>query len=119
MRADESEFTTATSRTSTFVMVDLAGYTALTETHGDEHAAHFAMAFAGLARSQRVTGPLPILEPDRGQHVLGRDRSAVNASLVLQPEFDKLTFSACLKGDVALRAGQLQHVHPTPYSVSR
>jgi class 3 adenylate cyclase len=31
-------------------MVDLAGYTALTETHGDEHAADLAVQFAGLAR---------------------------------------------------------------------
>ncbi len=32
-------------------MVDLAGYTALTETHGDEHAADLATAFADLART--------------------------------------------------------------------
>jgi len=33
----------------TFAMVDLAGYTALTETHGDEHAADLAVRFADLA----------------------------------------------------------------------
>lgn len=33
----------------TFAMVDLAGYTALTETHGDEHAADLAVEFAALA----------------------------------------------------------------------
>lgn len=33
----------------TFAMVDLAGYTALTEAHGDEQAADIAVAFADLA----------------------------------------------------------------------
>lgn len=35
----------------TFAMVDLAGYTALTETHGDEQAADLATTFARLAKS--------------------------------------------------------------------
>ncbi len=34
----------------TFAMIDLAGFTALTETHGDEHAADAAELFANLAR---------------------------------------------------------------------
>ncbi|UMG92241.1 hypothetical protein [Nocardioides sp. TF02-7] len=37
-------------------MVDLAGYTALTETHGDEHAADLATKFARLAEEQLDTG---------------------------------------------------------------
>lgn len=40
-----------TARTSTFAMIDLAGYTALTEHHGDLQAADLATAFAELARS--------------------------------------------------------------------
>lgn len=40
-----------TSRAWTFAIVDLAGYTALTETHGDEHAADLAVRFADLATS--------------------------------------------------------------------
>jgi class 3 adenylate cyclase/YHS domain-containing protein len=36
--------------TSTFVFADLAGYTALTEAHGDEHAADEAAAFVGAVR---------------------------------------------------------------------
>ncbi len=34
----------------TIAMIDLAGFTALTETHGDEHAADAAELFADLAR---------------------------------------------------------------------
>ena len=40
----------------TFAMVDLAGYTALTETHGDDLAADLAVAFAGLARANLDDG---------------------------------------------------------------
>ena len=39
-----------TTRESTFAMIDLAGYTALTEHHGDLLAADLAVAFADLAR---------------------------------------------------------------------
>lgn len=39
-----------TAREFTFAMIDLAGYTALTEHHGDLHAADLAVAFANLAR---------------------------------------------------------------------
>lgn len=35
----------------TFVMIDLAGFTALTETHGDEEAANIAVAFTTMAES--------------------------------------------------------------------
>lgn len=37
------------TRSWTFAMVDLAGYTALTEAHGDEHAADLATRFAEIA----------------------------------------------------------------------
>lgn len=37
------------ARESTFAMIDLAGYTALTEHHGDLHAADLAVAFADVA----------------------------------------------------------------------
>lgn len=40
-----------TTSESTFAMIDLAGYTALTEHHGDLHAADLATTFAELARS--------------------------------------------------------------------
>ena len=40
----------------TFAMVDLAGYTALTETHGDEHAAELATTFTALARDSLGSG---------------------------------------------------------------
>jgi adenylate cyclase len=33
----------------TFAMVDLAGFTALTEAHGDDDAADLAVTFANLA----------------------------------------------------------------------
>ncbi len=37
--------------TQTFLFADLAGYTALTEAHGDEHAADTAERFCGLVRA--------------------------------------------------------------------
>lgn len=40
----------------TFAMIDLAGFTALTETHGDEQAANTAMRFADLARDSLSPG---------------------------------------------------------------
>lgn len=40
----------------TFAMVDLAGYTALTEAHGDEQAADIAVAFADLANDCLAAG---------------------------------------------------------------
>jgi len=36
----------------TFAMVDLAGFTALTESHGDDHAADLATGFADLVRAE-------------------------------------------------------------------
>lgn len=40
----------------TFAMIDLAGFTALTEAHGDDHAADIATEFADLARANLGTG---------------------------------------------------------------
>jgi adenylate cyclase len=40
----------AEAEASTFVFADLAGYTALTEAHGDEHAADLVTEFVSLAR---------------------------------------------------------------------
>jgi len=37
-------------------MIDLAGFAALTETHGDEHAADAAELFADLARRSLAEG---------------------------------------------------------------
>jgi adenylate cyclase len=39
------------AETATFIFADLAGYTALTEAHGDEHAADAAEAFCQRARA--------------------------------------------------------------------
>ena len=47
---------TAEAETGTFVFVDLAGFTALTEAHGDDSAADLAGRFAALARSELRTG---------------------------------------------------------------
>ena len=38
-------------RRSTFLVADVAGYTALTQAHGDEHAADVACAFADSVRA--------------------------------------------------------------------
>jgi adenylate cyclase len=40
----------------TFALVDMAGFTALTEWHGDEHAAELATDFADLAVGQLAAG---------------------------------------------------------------
>jgi len=40
----------------TFTMIDLAGFTALTESHGDDHAADLAVEFAGLATAELGPG---------------------------------------------------------------
>jgi class 3 adenylate cyclase len=41
---------------ATFCFIDLAGFTALTEAHGDEDAADLATSFAVLARSALAPG---------------------------------------------------------------
>lgn len=45
-----------TARGWTFALVDLAGFTALTESHGDEQAADLAVTFAELAESHLGPG---------------------------------------------------------------
>lgn len=52
----------------TFAIVDLAGFTALTEAHGDARAADLAVAFADLARSH--LGPQDRLVKSIGDAVL-------------------------------------------------
>lgn len=47
-----------TSGERTFAMIDLAGFTALTEAHGDDHAADLATEFADLARTSLGPGDL-------------------------------------------------------------
>lgn len=42
----------------TFAMIDLAGFTALTETHGDHQAADLAMEFTDIARAGLGSGDL-------------------------------------------------------------
>lgn len=75
----------------TFAMVDLAGYTALTETHGDEHAADLATTFTALAReclghAERLIKPigdavlLAATDPKSGIGLVDR---LLNASAVL------------------------------------
>ena len=65
--------------TSTFVFADLAGYTALTEAHGDERAAEVAAAFCeelrallggyGAEEVKAVGDALIVRVPDTGQAV--------------------------------------------------
>lgn len=52
----------------TFAMIDLAGFTALTEAHGDDQAADVAMAFSELARDS--LGPADQLVKTIGDAVL-------------------------------------------------
>ncbi|MGI9085354.1 MAG: YHS domain-containing protein [Aeromicrobium sp.] len=54
--------------TWTFAMIDLAGFTALTESHGDEHAADLAVSFADMAT--RHLGPKDRLVKTIGDAVL-------------------------------------------------
>jgi len=66
--------------TSTFVFADLAGYTALTEAHGDERAAEVAAAFCdelrarlgdyGAEEVKAVGDALIVRVPDAGQALL-------------------------------------------------
>lgn len=73
----------AAARAWTFALVDLAGFTALTETHGDEEAADLAMSFADLAAQQLDPGDrlvktigdavlLAVSGPDAGLTVVRR-----------------------------------------------
>lgn len=74
----------------TFALVDLAGFTALTETHGDDAAADLATEFADLARAQlgpddkfvKAIGDAVLLaspDPGRGLQLLKRLLDACSA----------------------------------------
>jgi len=45
-----------------FALVDLAGYTALTATHGDEHAAELATTFACAATFTAAPGKFTVTD---------------------------------------------------------
>jgi adenylate cyclase len=84
----------------TFAMVDLAGYTALTETHGDEHAAELAVGFAALATT--CLGPDDRLVKPIGDAVLlASPTPASGISLVTR----LLTSASQLEGYPLARAG--------------
>lgn len=53
---------------ATFVFIDLAGFTALTETHGDEQAADLAEQFHGIARE--ALGPGDVMVKSIGDAVM-------------------------------------------------
>ncbi len=57
-----------TNQQLTFAMIDLAGFTALTEVHGDEHAADVATEFVDLARA--CLGPDDLFVKSIGDAVL-------------------------------------------------
>lgn len=44
----------------TFALVDLVGFTALTETHGDDHAAELAVGLLDIARASLADGDLVV-----------------------------------------------------------
>jgi adenylate cyclase len=70
---------------ATFCFVDLAGFTALTEEHGDEDAADLAMRFAALARSCLDAGDL--LVKTIGDAVLLRSQSAAAGVALIERLF--------------------------------
>ena len=84
----------------TFAMVDLAGYTALTETHGDDLAADLAVAFTGLARANLADGDR-LIKPI-GDAVLLASTGARSAVTLVDR---LLTASAELDGFPLARAG--------------
>jgi class 3 adenylate cyclase len=71
----------------TFVLADLAGYTALTEAHGDEHAAEFCAAVRALldqhgAEEVKVIGDAMLVrvsEPDQALRLAARIVSGYGA----------------------------------------
>lgn len=84
----------------TFAMVDLAGYTALTETHGDEHAAELATTFTALARDSLGSGDR-LIKPIGDAVLLTAPDPDAGISLV-----DRLlSASADLEGFPLARAG--------------
>lgn len=84
----------------TFAMVDLAGYTALTETHGDEEAADLATTFADLARSCLLDGDR-LIKPIGDAVLLASADARSGLALV-----DRLLAATCeLDGFPLARAG--------------
>lgn len=76
----------------TFVFLDLAGFSALTETHGDEAGAELAGRFESLARDSLGTGDelvamigdaafLTSPEPRKALELLSRIRNRADAEL--------------------------------------
>lgn len=77
---------------ATFVFADLAGYTALTEAHGDEHAADTAAEFCRAVRT--------LMEDYRAQEV----KTIGDALLLRVPEPDQAVhLAARLVGDYGVR----------------
>ena len=81
----------------TFVFADLAGYTALTEAHGDDDAAHVATRFHELARASLPPGTRLVKTiGDAVMLVATDERAGVDAAIAiarlvqLQPSFPAL-----------------------------
>lgn len=81
----------------TFVFADLAGYTALTEAHGDDDAAHIATRFHELARAALPAGARLVKTiGDAVMLVASSERAGVDAAIAiarmvqLQPSFPAL-----------------------------
>lgn len=90
----------STSSEWTFAMVDLAGYTALTETHGDEHAADLATRFSDLATECLAEGDR-LIKPIGDAVLLAAPSPAAGIGLVAR----LLTGCAALEGFPVARAG--------------
>ncbi|GAB6986855.1 adenylate/guanylate cyclase domain-containing protein [Nocardioides pyridinolyticus] len=87
-------------RTWTVAIVDLAGYTALTETHGDEEPANLATTFADLARSCLLDGDR-LIKPIGDAVLLASQDPRSGLALV-----DRLLAATCeLDGFPLARAG--------------
>lgn len=84
----------------TFAMVDLAGYTALTETHGDEHAADLAVRFTELASSCLGEGDR-LIKPIGDAVLLASPTPAAGVDLVV----NLLRSCARVEGFPVIRAG--------------
>jgi len=71
---------------ATFAFVDLAGFTAVTEAHGDRHAVAILHAFR--ARVEDVLGPCDELVKTIGDAVMLRFRSPADAVVALRRLFE-------------------------------
>ena len=80
----------------TFAFVDLAGFTALTEAHGDEHAADLVERFTGMARA--ALGPDDRLVKSIGDaHVptSGEDKPPLSSTASLGRLWTMVPSSGC------------------------